>query len=130
MIDLALQSTAPWCWLAGIFAAPLDAEAIAASRVVANEFAAISPMPSLVPGLRQMHEALDALPAGQEGVAALSRSYTLLFSGAAGDGGPGRGGQTAGVPVAGAAQSGGVNCLVLCRLVSEKPCSFAPVLLR
>ncbi len=84
MIDLALQSTAPWCWLASIFAAPLDAEAIAASRIVANEFAAISPMPSLVPGLRQMYDALDALPAGPEGVAALSRSYTLLFSGAGG----------------------------------------------
>ena len=74
----------PWRWLAGIFAAPLDPEAIAACRagIASSEMAAEDSM--LSPGLRQMGHALDALPAGAEGVAALARAYTLLFSGAGG----------------------------------------------
>src|SRR4029077_19098984 len=70
-------------WLAGIFAAPLDPEAIADCRagIAASEAAEDS---VLSPGLRHMRQALDALPTGAERVATLERAYTLLFSGAGG----------------------------------------------
>jgi TorA specific chaperone len=71
------QNAASWRWLAGVFAAPLDQDAIAACRM---NIAASGDSP----GLDLMGEALNALPAGAQGAATLAHAYTLLFSGAGG----------------------------------------------
>jgi len=73
-----------WRWLSGIFAAPLDAEALAACRANVRFAAELSQDPALVDGRRMMQGALDALPDGAEATRILERSYFLLFSGAGG----------------------------------------------
>ena len=73
-----------WRWLSGIFAAPLDAEALAACRANVGFAAELCQDAALADGRRIMQDALDALPDGAEATRTLERSYTLLFSGAGG----------------------------------------------
>jgi TorA specific chaperone len=73
-----------WRWLAGIFAAPMNAESLRASGLVIEMFLDAPPDAALAPGLEAMRTALANLPQGTDGVAGLAHSYTLLFSGVAG----------------------------------------------
>lgn len=77
------NTSAVWRWLSAIFAAPLDDEALAICH--ANvAFGAVAENSTLVPELRAMRDAMNALPLGTAGTARLARAYTLLFSGAGG----------------------------------------------
>jgi len=84
MINLAVEPSVVWRWLAGVFAGPLDASALAASRTGIEQIAADAPSPGVAAGLRRMRQTLDALPPGPPGVAMLAHAYTRLFSGAGG----------------------------------------------
>jgi TorA-specific chaperone len=84
MMNLTMETAMPWRWLAGVFAAPLDADALAESRADTEQFEAMAQYAALAPGLRRMRDALANLPAGTEGVSTLAHAYTLLFSGAGG----------------------------------------------
>jgi TorA maturation chaperone TorD len=73
---------APWRWLAGIFAAPLNPAELDACRAGIASSLEVSDDPAVAGGLRMMRAALDAI--GTDGAASLARTYTVLFSGAGG----------------------------------------------
>jgi TorA-specific chaperone len=83
-MTVAMDNAVIWRWLAGVFAAPLDGAALEASRLASDEIESVAEHPMLLQGLRRMQTALAELPPGEEGVAALALSHTLLFSGVAG----------------------------------------------
>jgi TorA-specific chaperone len=73
-------------WLAGLFAAPLPAEAVSSLRVGpgAVQLALLAQIPELAEGAERMRCGLAALPDGAAGAAVLAQCHTLLFSGAGG----------------------------------------------
>jgi TorA-specific chaperone len=73
-----------WRWLAGVFAAPPEAAALATLREQLGTLEATARKARLERGLRQMRDALGTLPPGDAGVATLSHRFALLFSGAGG----------------------------------------------
>ncbi len=80
MTDTSQHFAPPWSWLAGVFAAPLDMDALAASRAGIGNLAAHAALP----GVAQMRQALEDLPDGPQGEAALAHTYTRLFAGLGG----------------------------------------------